>query len=60
MADPEAIYHWHTFAGDPDHDLVEMPVIARPRTALPQLSSNHGAEFQHPTDGVSRRLRLRL
>jgi hypothetical protein len=37
-----------------------MPVIARLRTALPQPSRNHRAELQHPTDGVSRRLRLRL
>jgi hypothetical protein len=47
-------------AGDPDHHLVEVPVIARPRTALPQSLPNHWSEFQHPTDGVSRRLRLTL
>ena len=35
----------HPFADDPDHHLVEMPGMARPRTALPQPSSNHGAEF---------------
>ena len=39
----------HVVAGDPDHHLVEVLVIARPRTALSQPSRNHRAEFQHPT-----------
>jgi hypothetical protein len=35
------------------HHLVEMPAIARPRTAQPQPWSNHRAEFQHPaTDAL--------
>src|SRR5438128_5585681 len=35
-------------AGDPDHHLVEMPAIARPRTAAPQPSCDNRPEFQHP------------
>src|SRR5215211_5408894 len=38
----------HPLAGDPDHHLVEMPAIAWPRTALPQPSRDHRAEFQNP------------
>src|SRR5260221_5903527 len=38
----------HPFAGDPHHHLVEVPAIARPRTALPQPSRDHRAEFQNP------------
>src|SRR5260370_37104891 len=34
----------HPLAGDPDYHFVEVPAIARPRTALPQPSSNHRAE----------------
>jgi len=35
-------------AGDPDDHLVEMPAIARPRTAAPQPSCDNRPEFQHP------------
>ena len=43
----------HPLAGDPDHHLVEVPAIARPRTAQPQPSSNYTAKFQHPaTDAL--------
>src|SRR5262249_6775608 len=38
----------HPFAGDPHHHLVEMPAIARPRTALAQASRDRETEFQHP------------
>ena len=38
----------HPLARDPDDHLVEMPSIARPRTALPQPPCDHRAEFQHP------------
>src|SRR5437660_2299822 len=38
----------HPLAGDPEHHLVEVPAITQPRTALPQPSSNHRAEFQYP------------
>src|ERR1700681_1559690 len=34
----------HPLASDPDHHLVEVPAIARPRTALPQPSRNHRSE----------------
>jgi hypothetical protein len=50
----------HPLASNLDHHLVKVPAIARPRSALPQPSRNHRSEFQHPTDGVSRRLRLTL
>src|SRR6202049_3662608 len=43
----------HPLAGDPDYHFVQVPAIARPRTAQPQPSSNHRAEFQHPaTDAL--------
>jgi hypothetical protein len=35
----------HPLASDLDHHLVEVPAIARPRTALPQPSRNHWSEF---------------
>ena len=35
-------------AGDPDEHFVEMPAIARPRTAPPQPSCDNRPEFQHP------------
>src|SRR2546423_12300483 len=35
-------------AGDPDDHLVEMPAIARPRTAAPQPACDNRPEFQHP------------
>ena len=35
-------------AGDPDDHLVEMPTIARPRTAPPQPACDNRPEFQHP------------
>ena len=38
----------HMLAGDPDDHLVEMPAIARPRTAAPQPSCDNWPEFQHP------------
>ena len=38
----------HMLAGDPDDHLVEMPAIARPRTAAPQPSCDNRPEFQHP------------
>src|SRR4051794_33976610 len=37
----------HMLAGDPDDHLVEMPAIARPRTAAPQPSCDNWPEF-HP------------
>ena len=39
----------HPLASDPNHHLVEVPAIARPRTPLPQPSRYHRSEFQHPT-----------
>src|SRR5438552_4826474 len=36
-------------AFDPDHHLVEVPAIARPRTKLAKASRNHRSEFQYPT-----------
>src|SRR5882757_9033844 len=38
----------HMLAGDPDDHLVEMPAIARPRTAAPQSACDSRPEFQHP------------
>src|SRR5215204_7351606 len=38
----------HPFARHPEHHLVEVPAIARPRTALPQPSRDYRAEFQNP------------
>ena len=38
----------HMLAGDPDDHLVEMPAIARPRTAAPQPACDSRPEFQHP------------
>src|SRR5947207_13908111 len=38
----------HMLAGDPDDHLIEMPAIARPRTATPQPSCDNRPEFQHP------------
>src|SRR5271169_1099574 len=38
----------HMLAGDPDDHLVEMPAIARPRTAPPQPACDNRPEFQHP------------
>src|SRR5881392_3143737 len=36
----------HMLAGDPDDHLIEMPAIARPRTASAELSRDHRSEFQ--------------
>jgi len=38
----------HPFASNPDHHLVEVPSIARPWAAPPQLSCDPGPEFQNP------------
>ncbi len=38
----------HVLTRDPDDHLVEVPAIARPRTAPPQPSCDHGTEFQNP------------
>ena len=38
----------YSFAGDPDDHLVEVPSLARAWAALPQLSCDQRAEFQHP------------
>ena len=38
----------HSLTGNSDDHLVEVPAIARPRTALPQPSCNPGPEFQNP------------
>jgi hypothetical protein len=35
----------HPLAGDPNHHLVEVPAIARPRTAPPLPSLDHRSEF---------------
>src|SRR5204863_6359624 len=43
----------HMLPGDPDDDLVEMPAIARPRTAPPQPACDNRPEFQHPAGTVS-------
>ena len=43
----------HPLASDPDHHLVKVPAIARPRTALPQPLRDRRSEFQHPaTDAL--------
>jgi hypothetical protein len=38
----------HSFAGNPDNHLVEIPAVARPRTVPPQPSCDHRPEIQHP------------
>ena len=38
----------HPLTGDPNDHLVEMPAIARPRTALPEPSCDDRFEFYHP------------
>ena len=38
----------HPLTGDPNDHLVEVPAIARPRTALPKPSCNDRSEFYHP------------
>jgi hypothetical protein len=38
----------HPPACDPKHHFVEMPSVARPRPALPQLAGDQRTEFQHP------------
>ena len=38
----------HMLAGDPDDHLVEVPAIARPRTAAAQPACDNRPEFQHP------------
>ena len=43
-----APYKVHPLARDANDHLVEVPAIARPRTALPQPSCNPGPEFQNP------------
>ena len=39
----------HALARDPDDHFVEMPAIARSRTAPPQTPSDRRSEFEHPT-----------
>jgi hypothetical protein len=39
----------HLLARDPDNHFVEMPAIARSRTAPSQAPSDRGSEFEHPT-----------
>jgi hypothetical protein len=39
----------HPLAGDAHHHLIEVPAIARPRTALTELSRDDGTEFQRPS-----------
>jgi hypothetical protein len=43
----------HALAGDPHHHLVEMPTIARPRTAPAQPSRDRRSEFQNQHRTVS-------
>ena len=38
----------HPLTGDPNDHLVEMPAIARPRTASPEPSCDDRSEFYHP------------
>src|SRR5271165_2347883 len=38
----------HPLAGDPNHHLVEMLAIARPRATLAQPSRDRGTELQNP------------
>src|SRR5271166_2323510 len=38
----------HPLADDPNHHLVEMPAIARPRATLAQPSRDRGTELQNP------------
>jgi hypothetical protein len=38
----------HPLAGDAHYHLIEVPAIARPRTALTEPSRDRGTEFQHP------------
>src|SRR5436190_13775379 len=43
----------HSLAGDPNHHLVEVPAITRPRACTAQPSRDRRSEFQHPTpDGL--------
>src|SRR3981081_4054624 len=39
----------HVLARNPDDHLIEMPSIARSRTAPPQSPSDCRSEFEHPT-----------
>src|SRR3979409_286507 len=39
----------HVFARNPDDHFVEMPAIARSRTAPPQSPGERRSEFEHPT-----------
>ena len=39
----------HVLARNPDDHFVEMPSIARSRTAPPQSPGNRRSEFEHPT-----------
>jgi hypothetical protein len=39
----------HVLAGDPHDHFVEVPSLARAWAPPPQVSRNHGPEFQHPT-----------
>ena len=43
----------HLLACDPDDHFVEMPVIARSRTAPSQAPSDRRSEFEHPTANAS-------
>src|SRR5471032_2201298 len=38
----------HSLARDPNDHLVKVPSIARAWAAAPQISRDHGTEFQHP------------
>jgi hypothetical protein len=38
----------HSLAGNPDHHLVQVPSVARARTATPQPARDHRSELQHP------------
>jgi len=38
----------HVLARDPDDHFVEMPAVARSRTAPPQIPSDRRSEFEHP------------
>jgi hypothetical protein len=39
----------HLLTANPDHHLVQMPPVTRPRATPAQPSGNRRAEFQHPT-----------
>jgi hypothetical protein len=39
-------------AGDPDHHLVQIPSVARPRTTPSRPPRDHRSEFQHPAPAL--------